>query len=462
MAEPKRYDLIVIGDGQGGDPLAKAFANAGRSVALIERSDAGGTCINTGCTPSKTLAASARIAYLARRSSDYGVHAGPVQVNMAEVVARKRGVVLDFRNSTEKHLQSLKGLDLIRGEASFTGPKTVRVETLSGEVFEVTADLIVIDTGGRPAIPPIDGLADVPFLDSTSIMEMQTVPEHLLVLGGGYNALEFGQMFRRFGSQVTIAEAGDQLLGREDPDVAEAVADILREDGIEIILQAKAVKAAKTSGGAELTLQTSNGERVVAGSHLLVVVGRTPNTESLNLPTAGVKTDKRRYIEVNEKLETSVAGVYAIGDVAGQPAFTHISYDDFRILRANLLEGGNRTTKDRLVPYAVFIDPQLGRVGLSEREASDQGKDYQVAKLPMASVARAIETSETRGFMKVLVERTSQQILGCAVLGVDGGEIMAMIEIAMMAKMHYTTLKEAVFAHPTLAESLNNLFMTLD
>ncbi|HEX5322967.1 MAG TPA: mercuric reductase [Capsulimonadaceae bacterium] len=461
MAESKRYELIVIGDGQGGDPLARAFAKAGRSVALIERGDIGGTCINTGCTPSKTLAASARIAYLARRSADYGVHAGPVRVDMAEVVARKRHVVEDFRGSTEKHLQSIDNLDLIRGEASFTGQKSILVET-AGESRELTAELVVVDTGARPAIPPIDGLDKVPFLDSTSVMELETLPDHLLVLGGGYNALELGQMFRRFGSEVTIVEAAKQLLGHEDEDVAKAVADILRQDGIEIHLEAKAVKAERPRDNIELVLQGVGGARTISGSHLLVAVGRSPNAGRLNLAAAGIKTDEHGYIQVNEKLATSVEGVYAIGDVTGGPAFTHISYDDFRILRANLLEGGNRTTHGRLVPYTVFIDPQLGRVGLTEQEARAKGLDIQVACLQMSDVARAVETSETRGFMKAIVDRESRQILGCAVLGMDGGELMAVLEVAMMSKMPYTALRDGVFAHPTLAESLNNLFMTLD
>lgn len=455
-----RFDLIVIGDGQGGDPLAKAFAAADKSVALVERGPMGGTCINTGCTPSKTLASSARTAYLARRASDFGIHVENVRVEMPEVVARKRRVVTDFESATRKHLETTANLTLLPGTARFTGPKAIEVD-VAGEKQAIAGETIVIDTGGRPTVPKIDGLDEVPFLDSTSIMDIQGVPERLVILGGGYNALELGQMFRRFGSEVTIVEACGQLMGREDADVADTVADILREDGIEIVLQAKATKAAGGHEGIELTLQTPAGEKKVGGTHLLVAVGRTPNTEELNLPAAGIETDPRGCIKVDERLATSAEGVYAIGDVNGGPAFTHISYDDFRILRANLLEGGSRTTRDRLVPYTVFIDPQLGRVGLTERKAREQGRDFLVAKMPMTDVARAIETGETRGFMKAIVDRQSKQILGCAILGAEGGELMAMVEIAMMAHLPYTALKDAIFAHPTLAEAFNNLFMTL-
>jgi len=299
--------------------------------------------------------------------------------------------------------------------------------------------------------------------NSTTIMELDEVPEHLIVVGGGYVGLEFGQMFRRLGSRVTITERAPQLLSREDPDVAEEVANILRQDGVEVLLEAEATVCGRGGDGAiRLGARTPRGEQMVTGSHLLVAVGRSPNTDDLNLEAAGVTLDKRGFVQVNERLETNVPGIYAIGDVAGSPAFTHISYDDFRILRANLLEGGSRSTKDRLVPYTVFIDPQLGRVGLGEKEARAQGREVRVAKMPMNHVARAIEVDECRGMLKVVVDAETKQILGCAVLGIEGGEIMAMLEIAMMGKLPYTTLRNAIFAHPTLAESLNNLFGTLD
>jgi pyruvate/2-oxoglutarate dehydrogenase complex dihydrolipoamide dehydrogenase (E3) component len=345
------------------------------------------------------------------------------------------------------------------GEVAFIGPKTLEVHLNSGEVRQLTADTIFINTGERPAVPSLKGVESVPTLNSTSIMELDTLPEHLLVMGGGYVGLEFGQMFRRFGSQVTIIQRGGQLLAREDTDIAEAVADILREDGIEVLLQTAALQVAQdVSGNIQLTVRTPEGERTLSGSHLLLAAGRVPNTDKLNLDATGIQTDKRGYIPVNDKLETNVPGIYALGDVKGGPAFTHISYDDFRIIRTNLLEHGNASIKDRILPYTVFIDPQLGRVGMSEAEARKQGRNIKVAKMPMNYVARALEVDESRGIMKAVVDADTQQILGAAILGIEGGEIMAMLEIAMMGKLPYPVLREAVFAHPTLAESLNNLF----
>jgi pyruvate/2-oxoglutarate dehydrogenase complex dihydrolipoamide dehydrogenase (E3) component len=372
-------------------------------------------------------------------------------------------MVDSFRTSNLRRIESTEVLELIAGEASFTGPRTLAVRTNSGDELELDADTVFINAGARPAIPPIEGLDDVPALNSTSIMELGELPEHLLVLGGSYVGLEFAQMFRRFGSEVTVVQRGGQLMGREDPDVAEAVAEILREDGIEVLLGTQARRAAQDEDGKILlTVETSEGERTLVGTHLLVAAGRPPNTETLNLGAAGIATDKRGYIEANERLETSAPGVYALGDVKGGPAFTHISYDDFRIIRTNLLEGGSATITNRQVPYTMFIDPQLGRIGLSEQQARDQGRDVLVAKIPMSYVSRAVELGETRGFMKAVVDAETGQILGCAVLGIEGGEIMAMIQIAMLGKMPYTTLRDAVFAHPTLAESLNNLFSSVE
>jgi pyruvate/2-oxoglutarate dehydrogenase complex dihydrolipoamide dehydrogenase (E3) component len=454
---------VVIGSGQGGTPLARALAEAGRKTALVEREHVAGTCINEGCTPTKTMVASARTAYVDRRSADYGVHDGPVTVAMPEVRSRKQSVVDDFRTSNENRIEATEGLDLIDGEARFTGPRTLAVRTNEGEELEIGADNIFINVGARPANPPIEGLDGVPALNSTSIMELDELPEHLLVLGGSYVGLEFAQMFRRFGSEVTIVQRGDHLMGREDPDVAEAVADIMREDGIEVLLAAQTTRVAQDDDGSILlTVSTPDGKRTLEGSHLLVAAGRPPNTETLDLDAAGIETDGRGFIKTNDRLQTSVAGIYAIGDVKGGPAFTHISYDDFRIIRANLLEGGNATIKDRLVPYTMFIDPQLGRIGLSEQEARDQGRDVLIAKIPMSYVARAIEMGETRGFMKAVIDAETNRVLGCAILGIEGGEIMAMIEIAMMGNLPYTALRDAVFAHPTLAESLNTLFSTVE
>ncbi len=455
------YDAVIIGVGQAGDPLARALAKAGRRVALIERDVVGGTCVNRGCTPTKTMIASARVAYLARRGADFGVQTGPVSVDLTKVRQRKRDIVLDFREGLEKNLEETDGVDLIFGEAKFTGPKTVEIALRGGGTRSVAAEQVFINTGARPAVPPIDGLDQVEYLDSTSVMEMDSVPEHLVILGGSYIALEFGQMFRRFGSQVTVIDQSERLMEREDADVAEEITKILTEDGMEIITEAKAVKAAQSEAGITLTLETKSGERNVLGSHLLVAVGRTPNTEALDLPAAGIEADAQGMIKVSDTLETSVPGVYALGDIKGGPQFTHIAYDDFRIIRANLLEQGSRTTTDRFVPYTMFTDPQLGRVGMTETEAKEQGRNIQVAKIPMTEVARAIETDETRGLVKVVVDADTKQILGAAVLAVDGGEVMAVLEVAMMGRLPYTALRDATLAHPTLAESLNNLFMTL-
>jgi pyruvate/2-oxoglutarate dehydrogenase complex dihydrolipoamide dehydrogenase (E3) component len=467
MKQAERYDGIVIGAGQAGVPLSRALAQAGWKTALVEREHVGGTCINEGCTPTKTMVAGARVAYVARRAADYGIHTGPVTVDMARVRERKRDIVQSWRSGSRRRLETTEGLDLLMGEARFTGPHSVEVQLNSGETRHLAADSIFINTGARPRQPSLPGLDRVPYLNSTSIMELDLVPEHLLVLGGGYVGLEFGQMFRRFGSQVTIVQRRGQLLTREDPDVAEEVANILREEGIEVLLDthAQGVEQAAegaAEGGIRLIVRTPDGERTLSGSHLLVAAGRVPDTDDLNLAAAGVQTDARGFIQVNERLETGVPGVYALGDVKGGPAFTHISYDDFRITRTNLLEGGDATTTGRLVPYTVFIDPQLGRVGLSEREARAQGHDVRVARLPMNYVARALEVDEPRGFMKAVVDADSGQILGAAVLGIEGGEIMAVLQVAMMGRLPYTAIRDAAFAHPTLAESLNNLFMTLD
>ena len=458
-----QYDAIVIGAGQAGGPLSTALARAGWKTAIIERVHVGGTCINEGCTPTKTMVASARVAYLARRGADYGVHTGPVTVDMTVVRQRKRDIVESFRNSSQQSIESTEGVDLLMGEARFTGPKLVEVRLNNGEIRQLTAGAIFLNTGDRPSKPSLNGLERVAALDSTSIMELDIVPEHLLVIGGGYVGLEFGQMFRRFGSQVTIVQRGKYLLNREDPDVAGEVAKIMREDGIEVLLETTPQRVEQPAGGAILlTVHTPAGERTLHGSHLLLAAGRTPNSDWLNLAAAGVQVDKRGSIQVNERLETNVPGIYALGDVKGGPAFTHISYDDFRIIRTNLLEGGSATIRDRLVPYTVFIDPQLGRVGLTETEARAQDRHIKVATMPMNYVARALETDEPRGFMKAVVDASDGQILGCAVLGIEGGEIMATLQMAMMGKVPYTVLRDAIFAHPTLAESLNNLFATLD
>lgn len=460
----ERYAVVIVGAGQAGGPLAQAFAGAGRKTAIIEREHAGGTCINEGCTPTKTMIASGRVAYLARRGADYGVGTGQITVDMPTVRRRKREIVESFRGGSERRLTDVENLDYLRGEAHFTGPKTLTVAMADGGERTLAAETIVLNVGARPALPPIPGLDGVNALTSTTVMELDVVPEHLLVLGGGYIGVEFGQLFRRLGSRVTILQRGAHLLPQEDEDVSDAVEEIFREDGIDLRLDAAVTHASGDAVGAgdvTLTVQTGGREERLTGSHLLVAAGRTPNTDRLNLAATGVTMNEKGNIPVNDRLETNVPGVYALGDVNGGPAFTHIAYDDFRILRTNLIEGGDAHTTGRLVPQTVFIDPQLGRVGMSERQAREAGRAYNVAKMPMASVARALEVDETRGFMKALVDPETKQVLGCAILGIEGGEIMSMVQLAMMGNLPYPALENAVFAHPTLAESLNNLWGSL-
>jgi pyruvate/2-oxoglutarate dehydrogenase complex dihydrolipoamide dehydrogenase (E3) component len=462
MATPQQYDAIIIGSGQAGTPLSVALADAGMRTALIERQHVGGTCVNEGCTPTKTMVASGRIAYLASRAADYGVGTGHITIDLEKVRGRKRHIVDSFRNGSQARIEKTPNLDLIFGDTKFIGPKTVAVLLKDGETRALSANYLFINTGTRAARPKLDGLNDIPALDNISIMELGAVPDHLLILGGGYIGLEFGQLFRRFGSRVTIVQSAFQLLVREDPDIANEVAEILREDGVEILLNARAIRVSRMNATIKLEVEQRDISTTLAGSHLLMATGRTPNSDTLNLATAGVEVNKHGFIKVNDRLETTVGGVFALGDIKGGPAFTHISYDDFRIIRSNLLENKNASTANRLVPYTLFIDPQLGRVGLTETEARAQNRKIRVAKLPMTSVARAIETDETRGFIKVIVDTGTNQILGAAVLCIEGGEIMSAIEIAMMGRLPYTALRDGIFAHPTLMESLNNLFTAMD
>ena len=455
------FDAIVIGSGQGGNPLAGALTAAGKKTALIERQEVGGTCINRGCTPTKTMVASARVAYLARRAADYGVDVGPVAVDMKRVRERKRAIVSSFREGGEKRLAKAH-VELIRGEASFTGPRQIRVALHGGGERQLSAPQIFIDTGTHSAAPAIEGLDSVPYLNNESVMELDHVPKHLVILGGGYIGVEFSQMFRRFGSQVTVIQSGPQLLSEEDPDIAEEVLKILRQDGVAVLLNAQTAKVTRTNDVVRLNVTAGGQTQMIEGFDLLVATGRVPNTGALKPAAAGIETDKRGFIRVNDRLETSAPGVYAIGDVKGGPQFTHIAYDDYRILKANLQDGGQRTVRDRMIPFTVFLDPQLGRVGMTEGQAQKSGRTIRVARMPMTSVARAIETDETRGLMKAIVDAETEEILGATVLGYEGGEVMAVFQMAMMGRLKYSVLRDAVFAHPTLTESLNNLFFHFD
>jgi pyruvate/2-oxoglutarate dehydrogenase complex dihydrolipoamide dehydrogenase (E3) component len=455
------FDAIIIGSGQGGNPLAVALAEAGKKTALIERQDVGGTCINRGCTPTKTMVASARVAYLARRGGDYGVDVGPIAIDMGKVRERKHAIVRSFREGGEKRLANAH-VELIRGEACFTGQRTISVALHSGGERQLTAAQIFINTGTRPAVPPIEGLDTVPYLDNDRILDLDYVPRHLVILGGGYIGLEFSQMFRRFGSKVTVIQSGPQFLRGEDQDVAAEVLEILRQDGVEVLLNARTEQVTRSNDQVSLRVVVGGETQTIEGSDLLLAAGRVPNTGALKPAAGGVGLDEHGFIRVNERLETSAPGVYALGDVKGGPQFTHISYDDYRILKVNLLDGGNRTVGDRVVPYTVFMDPQLGRVGMTESEARQSGRKIRVARMPMSWVARALEVDETRGLMKAVVDAETEEILGATVLGIEGGEVMAVFQMAMMGRVKYSVLRDAVFAHPTLAESLNNLFLHFD
>lgn len=464
QTDVERFDAIVIGSGQGGNPLAAAMAEHGWKTVMVERGHVGGTCVNVGCTPTKTLVASARVAYLARRAGDFGIGAGDVTVDMAAVRARKQALVETSRAANYKRLTETTNLSLVEGVAEVTGPHEISVALNGGGTRVMAAERIFIDTGVRAGIPKIEGMDSVEYLDNASIMELDAVPEHLIVLGGGYIALEFAQMFRRFGSRVTVVQKGSRLAEREDEDVSAEIAKILREDGVEVLLEAEARRVERAgAGGVRLTVATKHGEygdgeRSIEGSHLLVAVGRVPNTEALKLERAGIEVDRRGFLKVNEWLETTAGGVYGIGDVKGGPEFTHIAYDDYRVLKANLIEGKRRTTKNRPVPYTMFMDPELGRIGMTEAEARKAGKKIRVAKLPMTSVARASESAETRGFLKAVVDAETDLILGAACLGVNGGEVATQIQIAMMGGVTASALRDGIWSHPTWAEALNNLF----
>ena len=463
MSQQEIFDVIVIGAGQGGGPIASAFARDGRKTVLIEREYAGGSCVNWGCTPTKTMIASGRAAHVARRAGDYGVHTGDISIDMERVRQRTRDLVEMFRQGSRSGIDDTEGLEYIEGEARFTGEKVVTVALNAGGTRELRAETIVLDVGERFRQLDLEVPEGVVLHNARTIMELGEVPEHLVVVGGGPVGLEFSQLFRRLGAKVTIVHRSGQLLSGEDPDIAAAVADILREDGITIELNASLTTIAKDDHGTVITIERRDGtQNDIRASHVLVAIGRTPNTDTLEVERTGLDLDEKGYLATNDRLETAARGVYAIGDIRPGPKFTHIAYDDYRILKANLIDGGNRTVSDRLVAATTFIDPQLGRIGLSETEARKQEIPFLIGTMPMTSVARALETDETRGLMKVLVHAETERILGAAILGIEGGEIASMLQIAMLGTLPYTALRDGVFAHPTLAESLNTVFGSLE
>jgi pyruvate/2-oxoglutarate dehydrogenase complex dihydrolipoamide dehydrogenase (E3) component len=444
-----KFDAIVIGSGQGGNPLAHRLADRKQRVALIEQKHLGGTCINTGCTPTKSMVASAQVAHYVQEAQRWGIRASNFSADLKAIVDRKNKVVASFRSGQEKQVEKRETLQLFRGHARFTGPHGVQVGQDSLE-----AEWIFIDTGSRAAIPSIPGLDSIRYLTNETILELEELPRHLVVLGGGYIGLEFAQMFRRFGSDVTVVHHSREILPREDEDVASELRKALEAEGISFRLNTKTTRVERAAGQIQLALQ---GDAVISGTHLLVAIGRTPNTDDLGLDKAGVETDEKGYIKVNDRLETTAPGVWAIGDVKGGPAFTHISYNDFQIIYANLVEGRDATTAGRIVPYSVFTDPQLGGVGMTEKEARASGHALKVGKNAVSNVARAIERNETAGLMKVVVDANTDQVLGASILSADGGELVQIFHTLMLAKQPYTLLKGAIYIHPTMAEGFFGL-----
>ncbi|MCC3151645.1 mercuric reductase [Hymenobacter sp. BT770] len=460
------FDAIIIGSGQAGNPLATALADAGRRVVLIEENHLGGSCINYGCAPTKTLIATAERLHQLRTAATVAApkvpNAASLRVDMAAAVARKDVVVRAMRNGTRANLtRKHDNITVLGGHAAFTGPRTLHVALADGTAQDLTAPLVFINAGTRPAVPNLEGLAEAGYLTTTELLDLQELPEHLLILGGGYIGLEFSQMFRRFGSRVTVVEAGMRLLEHEDDDACRGLQEVLSQEGIEFVMGAHAHRVSRGADG-QLTLSahTSQGERRLRGTHLLVATGRQPNSDKLGLGYAGIKTDEQGYILVNNNLQTNVRGVYALGDIHPGPQFTHLAYDDYRIVRDALLHGRKRSARQRPLPYVVFTDPPMARIGLSEGQAQEQNVPYRVATMPVRAIGRAQHTSETRGFWKVLVGN-DDRLLGATLLGSEAGEIMAILEVAMAGRLKYQQLQEMIFAHPTWAEGLNNVFRDL-
>ena len=457
MAQTESYQDLVLGSGAGGKLLAWHLAHAGRRVVVVERRWVGGSCPNIACLPSKNEIWSAKVADLVHHATQFGSVTGPVTVDMAQVRQRKRAMV---EGLIALHLDVYRdsGAELLLGDGRFVAPKTLEVRLRDGGTRLLTGERVFLNVGTHATLPPIAGLADAGPLTHIEALDLDRLPAHLLVLGGGYVSLELAQAYRRFGSRVTVVEHGPQLAGREDPDVADALGRLFGDEGIEVLLAAEALQVEGRSGqGVRLRVRTLHGERRLDGSDLLVATGRTPNTAGIGLDIAGVQLDGRGYIHVNDRLEIRAPAVWALGECAGSPQFTHVSEDDFRVIRDNLA-GGSRTTRDRLIPFCLFTDPPLARVGLSEGEARSRGVAVRVARLPMGAVLRTRTTGETRGFMKALLDARTDRLLGFTMFGPEAGEVMAVVQTAMLAGMPYTGLRDAILAHPTMAEGLKALF----
>ena len=447
---------VVIGAGQAGGPLSGALAEAGWQVTLIEREHVGGTCVNEGCTPTKAMIASGHAAHLARSSQALGIRAQAVSVDLGQIVERVQGIVHDFREGSKAGLEN-KGVTLIYGEARFTGVRQVDVTMNDGGSRSLSADYVFINAGARPRWPELPGLNEVGAMTSREMLLLRELPDHLLMLGGGYISLEFAQLYARLGSQVTVVEQGQRLLPREDEDVITALKAVLEQEGVRFVLGAEASRVARKGKEITLHVEQDGEQRAFTGSHLLVAAGRVPNTETLNVKATRAQLDKHGYIVVDDHLRAAEQ-VYALGDIKGGPAFTHISYDDYRIVRDALLHGNQRSINERVVPYTLFTDPQLGRMGMDRQQAQQLGRPTRIYTLPMSSVARAIETNQTAGLMRAVVDDKSDLLLGASVLGLEGGEVMSALQLAMMGKLSATDLRNATLAHPTLCESINNLF----
>jgi pyruvate/2-oxoglutarate dehydrogenase complex dihydrolipoamide dehydrogenase (E3) component len=457
MAQTERYDALILGSGNGGMYLAWHLARSGKRTAVVERRWIGGSCPNINCMPSKNVISSAKVSELAHHGASYGAMTGPVTIDMSKVRQRKRDMVEGVVAVVLEAYKS-SGAELIMGEGHFVAPKTLDVHLNDGGDRQLAAEQVFINVGTRALIPNIPGLEAAQPMTNIEALELDYVPRHLIIFGGGYAGLELAQAFRRFGSRVTILERGLQIVSQEDRDIADEIRRILSEEGIDIIVQADTLRVQGRSGDkVTLEVRTPSGERSLEGSDILVAVGRSPNTAGIGLEVAGVELDKRGFIQVNDRLETTAPAVWAIGECAGSPQFTHVSFDDYRIIRDNLA-GGKRSTRDRLIPYCMFTDPQLARVGLSEGEAERQRIDVRVARLPMASVLRAQTVGETQGFMRAVVSAQDDRILGFTMIGPEAGEVVAVVQTAILAGMPYTALRDAVVAHPTMAEGLNTLF----
>jgi pyruvate/2-oxoglutarate dehydrogenase complex dihydrolipoamide dehydrogenase (E3) component len=463
-----KYDAILIGSGQAANPLAGKLAAAGWKTALIEKKFIGGTCINVGCTPTKTLIASGRVAYLTKRSADYGVHTTGYSIDIESVIRRKNAHVITARESSAKRLLETDNLDVIFGNAVFSGPKEVTVTKEDGSVATMTAEKIIINTGTRPVVPSIAGLSEIHYYTSDTILDLLSIPSHLAIIGGSYIALEFGQLYRRLGSEVTIIEGNEQLLSKEDGDIAAEIKKILEEDGIRILTGTKVKSVSAHGADVDIELEITNttpvpaGKETITASHTLIATGRLPETGALNPGAAGINTDKNGFIPVDGKLQTNVPGIYALGDVKGGPQFTHISYNDHLILYKNLIENTDLSITGREIIYCLFTDPELGRVGLTEKMAREKGLNIKVVTLPASRIARAWENDETRGMLKAIVNLDNKMILGAAMLCSNGGELMTILQMAMMGNVTYDRIRDAVYAHPTFAESLNVLFAGVD